>query len=128
MPYGFSAGSPAASQSVEDMAALIASEHTKRYRGVSDGTVIESYATSHGKNVVFTNILAIRKNVLPDEIDNFIMEWISEMIPQVCRTNRKDYAFNNGLFYTFVYKDRGGKVISEYSVDSALCKKIVKNW
>jgi hypothetical protein len=124
--FAYSSALHAAQLSVEETAALIAAEYNKKDRGVSDKFTLESSASSIGKNVIFTYVWAIRKNATSDEIENFIFEWRSEMIPKVCRANKKDYAFNSGLYYTFIYKNRSGIVVSEYSVDSALCKKIMK--
>ena len=116
----------AAQLTVEEAANLIAREHNKKYRGVSDGFTIASSASSVGKNVIFTNVWAIRAGTTQEQIENFVLEWQSEMIPEVCRANKSDYAFNSGLYYTFVYKNSQGANIAEYTVDKAWCKKIMK--
>ncbi|MCP5177737.1 MAG: hypothetical protein H6997_09330 [Moraxellaceae bacterium] len=119
-----STSSLGASLSLDEMAKQIAQQHNLNASRVVDNFTISSSATSVGKNVIFSYILAIRPNTPKNKIDQFVSEWKAEMIPRVCQVNASNDFFKEGLYYTFIYFDRSRKKITQYSVSYDTCMKI----
>ena len=112
------------SLNLNEIAIQIAQQHNANPPRMVDNFTISSSATSSGKNVIFNYTWAIRPDAPKSKIDQLITEWKAEMIPQVCQANAHSEAFNQGLYYSFIYSDRNKNKITEYIVSRDTCQAL----
>lgn len=80
-------------------------------------------AKAVGKNVIFTNVLRVRKGLSISDLQQFQTELYKEIVPKVCEQNSENEAFKRGLYYTFVYNSTYGENLAPIKIDRQTCKK-----
>lgn len=111
------------SASIEDVASLIAYNHNQNAHNILDPMTSSSSAKAVGKNVIFTNVLRVRKGLSKSELKQFQTELYNEIVPKVCAHNSENEAFKRGLYYTFVYNSIHGENLARIKIDTQTCKK-----
>lgn len=112
-----------ANLNLDEAAKQIVQQYNVNASRMTDNFTISSSATSIGKNVIFSYILAVRPSTQKNRINQFVSEWKADMIPKVCQVNANDEAFRQGLYYTFAYFDRSQNKITQFSVNRDTCMK-----
>ena len=112
-----------ANLNLDEAAKQIVQQYNVNASRMTDNFTISSSATSIGKNVIFSYILAVRPSTQKNRINQFVSEWKADMIPKVCQVNANDEAFRQGLYYTFAYFDGSQNKITQFSVNRDTCMK-----
>ena len=110
--------------SVEWVAENIAKNHNANATSMIDNMVVATSASSVGKNVVFSNVINVQKNLSSSKLNEFQNELIKEIAPKTCQVNKQSEAFNKGLYYTFVYHNRYGEKLAEFVVNKRICESL----
>jgi hypothetical protein len=111
------------SASIEYVASQIAYNHNQNAQNMLDAMTSSSSAKAVGKNVIFTNVLRVRKGLSKSELKQFQTELYNEIVPKVCTQNSENEAFKKGLYYTFVYKSIHGENLARIKIDMQTCKE-----
>lgn len=117
-------GSPAADQvqmqTLEQVAVEIAKNHNAAK--MSDDMTISSTAEARGKQIVIKNVLRVKKGLSTAELKQFANELRREILPNACAQNENNPAFDQGLFYSFIYENTYGEKLAEIVVSKETCK------
>jgi len=107
---------------VESVASEIAKNHNAAKH--TDDMTVSSTAEARGKQIVFTNVLRVQKDLPKQKLDEFRNALLEELVPKVCAANANSVPFMKmGLYYTFVYYNTYGQKLAEITVDRAACDK-----
>ena len=84
---------------------------------------LSTSASSVGRNVIFSYVLSVRKNLPISKLNEFQSELYKEIVLKACQVNKLNEAFNRGLYYTFVYHNKYGEKLAEFIVNKKVCDK-----
>jgi len=112
---------PDKGSTIEAIASQIANEHNKNSEKMTDNMTLSTSAKTDGMNVIFTNILNVKKGLSSQELKQFQTALYSEIVPGVCQQNTDNVAFEKGLYYTFVYYNNYNEKIAEIIVNNRTC-------
>jgi hypothetical protein len=106
---------------IEGIAQDIALQHNKNAANMTDEMTVSTRAVS--RNVIFENILRVKKGLKRTELKEYQKAVSEEMVPRVCRQNANNPAFDRGLFYTFIYINTYGEKLAEIIIDKETCDR-----
>lgn len=107
---------------IESVASDIARQHNANSKAVLDEMTVSSSATAAGKNVIFENVLKVKRGLSPSKLAEFQAALYMDHVPKVCQVNAQNPAFIKGLYYTFVYRNTYGEKLAEFVVDKSTCR------
>lgn len=115
--------SPAQIKQIEDIAQTIALQHNKNAAAMLDDMTVSSRAIAVGGNVRFEYVLRVKKGLPAVKLKEFSKETQREVVPQSCKVNAKNPAFERGLSYTFTYINTYGDRLAEFIVNKSICSR-----
>jgi hypothetical protein len=111
---------------VESVAESIAMQHNAA--NYHDEMTVSNTAKAVGKNIIFTSVLRVKKGLPPQKLEEFKNASYLEMVPQMCKVNEQNIAFNKmGLFYTVVSFNTYDEKLFEFVVNKSICDGLSHN-
>jgi hypothetical protein len=107
---------------IEEIAQNIADQHNANSNAYLDDMTVATTATATGRNVQFKYVLRVKRGLPPQKLKEFSDETWREIVPNVCKANAKNPAFDRGLNYTFLYVNTYSERLAEFNVDKKTCK------
>lgn len=108
---------------VELAASEIARQHNANAEKLKDETVVSSHAEAYGRNVVFTYVLNVMRDLSDQKLKEFQSAVVDDVIPKVCQANANSPAFQNGLIYIFEYHSEYGQKLAALFITKKVCER-----
>jgi len=115
---------PAQIKQIEDIAKTIASQSNANKQAMLDDMTASFHAVAVGRNVIFENIIRVKRGLSPENINTWLEATRAEILPRACTQNKENPAFDRGLSYTFSYSNTYGEKLGIVFVDKASCKSL----
>lgn len=119
---GFCSFSFAAGKTVESLVADIAAQHNSIPK--SDEMTASSTATPNGKQLIFRNVMRIKKGLLPQQLAAFRSGLVDEVVRPACAANMKTWTFAKDLTYQFIYDNTYGERLAVVDVSLPICQAL----
>ncbi len=115
---------PSQIKQIEGIAQEIATQYNNNASSMTDEMTVSTRAVAVSRNVIFQNVLRVKKGLSKSQLREYQNAVRQEMVPGVCRQNANNPAFDRGLFYTFVYINTYGEKLAEIVIDKETCERL----
>ena len=109
---------------IEEIAVDIAKQSNANKHLHLDDMTVSFNSVASGRNVRFEYGLRVKDGLSSDEIMEWLVAAQEEIIPQACKQNANNPAFDRGVSYTLVYTSTYGQKLGEIFIDKTICKKL----